>query len=121
MPPLLHTGGFMRKVFYAILTVLLFGSSVYAAETVEVTIQDYVYTPSTVVIRPGDTVKWINKVDNQHTITSGKDGVADGLWDSKRLNNGQSFSYTFEKPGTYTYFCVPHSVFKMNGAVEVKE
>lgn len=121
MPPLLHRGSSMRKIFYAISALLLFGSSVYAAETVEVTIQDYFYTPSTVVIRPGDKVKWTNKVDNQHTVTSGKDAVADGLWDSKRLNNGQSFSYTFEKPGTYTYFCDPHSVFKMNGVVEVKE
>ncbi|MBI5587972.1 MAG: cupredoxin domain-containing protein [Deltaproteobacteria bacterium] len=111
----------MRKGFCAVLAVLLTGSCACAAETAEVVIQDYSFTPSTVVIKPGDTVKWLNKVDNQHTATSGKDGKADGTWDSKRLNNGQSFSYTFEKAGTYPYFCVPHTVFKMQGVVEVKE
>lgn len=111
----------MRNILYAVIAVLLFGSTVYAAETVEVKIHDYAYTPSTVVIKPGDTVKWTNEVENQHTITSGKDGVPDGLWDSKRLNKGQTFSHTFDKAGTYPYFCVPHSVFKMQGVVEVKE
>ncbi|HXI09986.1 MAG TPA: plastocyanin/azurin family copper-binding protein, partial [Thermodesulfobacteriota bacterium] len=80
----------MRSILYAVIAVLLFGSTVYAAETVEVKIHDYAYTPSTVVIKPGDTVKWTNEVENQHTITSGKDGVPDGLWDSKRLNKGQT-------------------------------
>jgi len=111
----------MKKTAYIAAAVLFSASSVYAAETVEVSIQDYSFSPSTVVIKPGDTVKWTNMVDNQHTVTSGKDYVADGLWDSKRLNKGQSFSYTFDKAGEYYYFCVPHSVFKMHGKVEVKE
>lgn len=121
MPRSFHRGGVVKKVLYAVAALLLFGSTVYAAQTVEITIQDYSYSPSTVVIKPGDTVKWINTVENQHTVTSGKDGVTDGLWDSKRLNKGESFSYTFDKAGTYTYFCVPHSVFKMGGTVDVRE
>lgn len=111
----------MRRVCSAVLAVLLTGSFACAAETAQVVIGDYSFTPSSVVIKAGDTVKWINRVDNQHTVTSGKDGAADGTWDSKRLNNGQSFSYTFEKAGTYPYFCVPHTVFKMRGEVVVQE
>lgn len=111
----------MKKVLYTVAALLLLGSTVCYADTVEITIQDYAYIPSSVVIKPGDTVKWVNNVENQHTVTSGKDGVADGAWDSKRLNKGESFSHTFDKAGTYTYFCVPHSVFKMNGTIEVTE
>lgn len=111
----------MRKTIYALLALLVFGSGAYAADLFEVTIQDYYYAPLVVTIKPGDTVKWTNTVENQHTVTSGTDGKADGQWSSKRLNKGESFTYTFEKPGSYPYFCVPHSVFKMAGTIEVKE
>lgn len=111
----------MKKGLFAVLLVLLFGYSASAAETVEVMIKDYSYSPAIVVVKPGDTVKWTNTVENQHTTTSGKDGAADGVWASKRLMKGESFSYIFEKSGTYPYFCTPHYLFNMKGAVEVKE
>lgn len=110
-----------RMIFGASAILVLLCNGVSAAETVEVVIKDYSYTPRTVTVKPGDTVKWINRVENQHTTTSGKDGVADGIWASKRLDKGESFTYTFEKPGVYPYFCTPHSLFKMAGEVEVKE
>ena len=49
------------------------------------------------------TVTWVNKDDIPHVIASN-----DGLFKSKALDTDQSFSYTFTKPGTYSYFCAIH-------------
>jgi len=38
-----------------------------------------------------------------HTTTSD-----DGLWDSATLQPGEQFSFAFDQPGTYTYFCSIH-------------
>ncbi len=40
-------------------------------------------------------------------------------WDSGILQPGESFSYTFTVPGTYSYFCLPHVLSGMLGTVEV--
>ncbi|TMQ32320.1 MAG: hypothetical protein E6K70_19165 [Planctomycetota bacterium] len=40
-------------------------------------------------------------------------------WDSGQLNGGQSFSHTFDTPGDYTYFCIPHESLGMVGRVTV--
>jgi len=34
--------------------------------------------------------------------------AADGSFDSGLLQAGQTFSYTFDKPGDFEYFCAPH-------------
>jgi hypothetical protein len=33
--------------------------------------------------------------------------------------SGESFSYTFDEPGTYEYFCIPHEDLGMVGTVTV--
>ena len=40
-------------------------------------------------------------------------------WDSGQLNGGQSFSHTFDAPGDYTYFCMPHESLGMVGHITV--
>jgi plastocyanin len=43
-----------------------------------------------------------------------------GLWDSvERLGVGQSFSFTFQTPGEYAYYCNPHRDRGMVGKVIV--
>ena len=38
-----------------------------------------------------------------HTVTS-----ADGIFDSGFLNEGDTWSHTFDEPGEFEYFCAPH-------------
>ena len=64
-------------------------------------------------------VTWTNKGRVPHTTTSGVDGKPDGLWDTKHLVRGESFSYAFTQPGTYRYFCRPHHGLGMKGVVVV--
>ncbi|MEM2923713.1 MAG: hypothetical protein QW560_04805, partial [Candidatus Nitrosocaldus sp.] len=39
---------------------------------------------------------------------TGKLGVADGIFDSGLIGRGESWSYKFEKPGRFAYFCAVH-------------
>jgi plastocyanin len=75
------------------------------AEHVEVHIVDFGFDPPMVSIAPGTTVTFINDgVD--HTATS-KSG-APVSFDSGILHTGQSFSFTFDTPGNYDYWCLLH-------------
>ena len=67
-------------------------------------IEDYQgsFKPPTAYVPVGTTVTWENKDSfrfNTHEVTS-----RDGLF-NEPLNVGQSFNYTFTKPGTFKYYC----------------
>lgn len=53
--------------------------------------------------RVGDTVRVVNNDVVGHTWTANT-----GTFDSGLIGAGQAFSYTFDQPGTYNFFCVPH-------------
>jgi len=61
------------------------------------------YTATTTTIQAGQTVTWTNAGVQPHDANS-----TDGTWQVPLLNNGESASYTFTTPGTYTYICTPH-------------
>ena len=76
--------------------------------TRDVSIGDFAFSPATITINVGDTVRWTNNGAIVHSTTSGTSPTADGKWDSGLLSNGQSFSFTFTQAGTYSYFCSIH-------------
>ncbi len=57
------------------------------------------WRPITLSITAGNTVVWTNTGANPHSVISGEK-----LWDDKMLWPGESFNFTFNKPGTFTYF-----------------
>lgn len=76
------------------------------------------FTLEPLAIDVGDTVTWTNRDGVSHTTTSGQDGVFDGSgWDSDFLSLDQSFSHTFDAPGTFPYTCRVHP--SMNATVTV--
>ncbi|HEU0209470.1 MAG TPA: plastocyanin/azurin family copper-binding protein, partial [Candidatus Udaeobacter sp.] len=80
------------------------------ATTVTVTVApggSLVFSPSSVTIHPGDTVRWTWGA-SFHSSTSGIPGAPNGIWDSGILTQGASFSHTFNSTGTFPYYCVPH-------------
>jgi plastocyanin len=85
----------------------------------QVTMLDFRFHPESLKVFTGDTVTWVNKGRFPHTTTSGVNGKPDGLWDTKHLARGESFSYVFSQPGTYRYFCRPHHGLGMKGVVVV--
>ncbi len=65
------------------------------------------FSPSVVIIVPGGIVTWINEDDSKHSIISGSPVKGpDGVFESGILQSGDSFSYTFEEEGEYSYFSV---------------
>src|SRR3712207_9489018 len=75
-----------------------------------VSIQDFAYIPPTATVAAGTTITWTQRDTAPHTVTSGAAGDADAgaIFDSPRLSQGETFSFTFAEPGTYPYFCRVH-------------
>jgi plastocyanin len=64
------------------------------------------------------TVTWTNEDESYHTVTSGKALTGpDGLFDSGILSPKVNWSYTFNDPGEYNYYCTVHPF--MRGLVKV--
>ena len=85
----------------------------------QVAMLDFRFQPESLNVFAGDTVIWVSKGHIPHTTTSGANGTPDGLWDTKHLARGESFSYVFSQPGTYRYFCRPHKGLGMKGVIVV--
>ena len=65
-------------------------------------------THQTFEVPVGTTVTWTNQDGLPHTTTSGTPGDETGVWASDLLQRGDSFSFTFDQPGTFQYFCKVH-------------
>lgn len=84
-----------------------------AGEAVVVDIQGLQFRPARLEVEAGTTVVWANRDEVAHTSTAGE-----GEWDSGLIEPGQSWSRTFDRPGTYPYHCTLHPF--MTGAVIVR-
>jgi plastocyanin len=85
-----------------------------AAESVEVEISNFAYTPAEITITAGQSVTWTNLDAAPHTATARDRDVLQ----SGTLNEGESFTQVFDTPGTYEYFCEFHP--DMKGVVIVE-
>jgi plastocyanin len=83
------------------------------ASNVEVKIDNFSFGPATLTVAAGTTVTWTNRDDIPHTVVSD-----DKVFKSKVMDTDEKFSFTFAKPGTYSYFCSVHP--KMTGKVVVQ-
>jgi plastocyanin len=86
-----------------------------AGSAATVVIDHFSFNPPKLSIAAGSTVTWKNQDDMPHTIVN---DAAPRAFKSPPLDSGEQFSWTFSKPGTYTYFCSIHP--KMVGIVTVK-
>lgn len=86
-----------------------------ALAVTDVTIEDFDFSPGQGGVRvpPGTTITWTNKGPTAHSTTSDNQ-----LWDSDLLNAGDSFSFTFNDPGVYWYFCKPHPFMRGSIAID---
>jgi len=88
--------------------------------TAQVHIKDFTFTPHVMRVKAGTTVVWTNQDSVGHTVTSGNNSDAHTWRSSALLSQGQHFTVTFHKPGTYPYYCMPHSYEpNMHGVVIV--
>jgi plastocyanin len=97
----------------------------------EVVIESFEFRPSDIGLEAGASVTWTNEDSILHTVTSGAAGeqgvpgvsgdvapTRDGRFDLRLDGKGSNTTFSFEQPGTYTYFCAVHN--GMSGIVRVR-
>jgi plastocyanin len=107
----------------------------------DISMRSVAYYPTRYETTVGSEVVWYNVSSAAHTVTAYEENVpaeadyfASGGYESEgaareawradfggAINSGETWSYTFEVPGTYQYFCVPHEQGGMIGTVVVTE
>jgi len=67
------------------------------------------YDPYRITVEKYSTVTWYNADEIIHTVTSGTPvNGPDGAFDSGTFATRDSYSYKFDRAGTYNYFCMVH-------------
>ena len=67
------------------------------------------FVPLNLEILRGTTVTWQNQDNIGHTIQSiNENGIIIPMFNSAVLKTGETFSYKFDKPGVYHYYCSIH-------------
>jgi plastocyanin len=85
------------------------------------------FKPTDITVSAGSTIVWKNTSSSSHTVTAYADAIPDGAayfasgdfesetaaregWGSGdgSIYQDQTYEHTFEQPGTYEYFCIPH-------------
>ena len=70
----------------------------------EVAIDNFTFGPNVLTVKTGTTVRWVNRDDIPHLVVD----KGRKVFRSKVLDTDDSYSFTFDKPGTYDYFCGLH-------------
>lgn len=92
------------------------------------------FDPENITIKSGDTIEWVNDSSMPHTATDDPEQnpvseshpeyvlLPDGAepWGSELLQPGEHYLHTFDTPGAYKYFCVPHVLSGMRGSITVE-
>ncbi len=78
------------------------------ATNIKINIKNFSFNPTTLKIGAGTKVTWTNNDSTSHTVTSD----SGNLLQSPVLSPGQSFSFTFTKPGIINYHCNIHPMMK---------
>ncbi|MDS0474331.1 plastocyanin/azurin family copper-binding protein [Natrinema sp. 1APR25-10V2] len=99
------------------------------------------FLPATYEVSVGDTVVWKNTSEADHTVTAYGELIPDdaayfasggfedqdsayNAWHGERggrLGSRETYEHTFDVPGTYEYFCIPHERGNMTGEIVVTE
>jgi len=70
-------------------------------------IASFRFQPAAVTVKPGATLTWVNQDPAQHTVSA-----TNGSFTSKALRQGQSYSRTFTRVGSFAYLCAIHPSMK---------
>ena len=112
---LLAVSGATLLAFLAMVPLAIAGGGAASAAPAAVVVlaHDFMFAPTSVTVAAGSTVTWTNHDGEPHTVVS-----IDGLFRSGALDSNESFSFRFDKPGTYRYVCTIHP--QMQGSVIVQ-
>jgi plastocyanin len=88
-------------------------TAAFADEPGMVNIKDFMFEPMSITVHPGTTVTWKNLDGEPHLVVA-----VDGSFRSPALDQGESYKFRFDKPGTYAIFCGIHPSMKATVVVK---
>ena len=98
------------RLWLAAAGVLLLGGSGLSGPSVaqtaaptRIVVKNFMFQPTSLTVKVGSTVTWTNMDEEPHTVVS-----TSGLFRSNGLDTKDSFSFKFDKAGTYTFVCSIH-------------
>jgi uncharacterized repeat protein (TIGR02543 family) len=97
----------MKLPLAHLLLCLLLPAAACPGATFTVEIRNFYFTPTNLVIQPGDTVVWRNTSFTPHDTTH-RAPVGSRLWASPVLAQNETFSRTFTAAGVFPYMCALH-------------
>lgn len=80
---------------------------------VMVNISGFAFQSTNLTVKAGTTVTWTNKDSAPHTVTAN-----DGSFDSGTMATNVTYSHTFSKTGTFSYYCTVHPSMKATVIVQ---
>jgi plastocyanin len=96
-----------RWALPVVVVLLLLRTSVSAqAETIQITMENLVFSPAEVSAKIGDTIEWINKDIFAHTATA-----RNGDWDVT-MPPKKTVTLVLKKAGSIDYYCRFHPNMK---------
>ena len=78
-----------------------------------VTIRNFMFSPMSTTIKAGTTITWKNLDGEPHTVVNDA-----GIFHSSALDQNDTYSFRFDKPGVYKVFCGIHPYMKETITVE---
>jgi plastocyanin len=85
----------------------------------EVSMQNVQFQPPDVTVKAGETVTWTNDEGVPHDVEGSGPGGEFSSGPEGGMQQGDTFSHTFDKPGKYEYVCRVHAP-GMSGTVTVR-
>ena len=125
----------MRRVAFLLVALALAAcSDAGSSEDATVTMgEGHRFAPDVAVVQAGTVVTFVNESSEAHTVTAydgapahfssggfgseeeARDNLADAL-----VGQEGTYEVTFDEPGTYRYFCIPHEDQGMKATIEVE-
>ena len=105
-----------RAAIVAVATMMLAAVPLNIAQAQDantIVMKNFDFSPMMLTVKTGTTVTWKNLDGEPHTVVS-----PDGAFRSHALDQGDTFTFKFDTPGTYKYICSIHP--KMMAAIVVQ-
>ena len=96
----------MRTFIPVALAIALLGAA-HAPAAHMVTISGFAFSPKVTTVNAGDSVTFVNKDQEAHTVVA-----TGGAFASSGLDTNDTWNVRLTKPGTYPYFCSLHPYMK---------
>lgn len=110
---------FLGTLGSGVATMVAVSGSAGAQETPTISMGNNYFDPVGLAVEPGTTVRF-EIDDGSHSATAYAERIPSeaASFDSDTISQG-GFEHTFDTPGTYDYYCIPHKSMGMTGRIVV--